>query len=113
VESLYHLDDYILWACWIAGLPVGVYALIDAARSRGDAFTAADKLTKPAWVGITAGGLVVLVVTGDPANPLGPLVGQPFQGGPMSLFWIIGLIAVLVYLLDVRPSLIEVQGGRR
>jgi hypothetical protein len=31
----------------------------------------------------------------------------------MTLFWVAGLIAELVYLIDVRPSLIEVQGGRR
>jgi hypothetical protein len=35
------------------------------------------------------------------------------QDGPRTLFWLVGIIAVLVYLVDVRPSLIEVQGGRR
>jgi len=95
---LYSLDFYILRACWIVGIPVGAFALIDAARVRADAFTAADKLTKPAWLGITGGGLAVLAL---------------FPDGPMSLLWLIGLIAVLVYLVDVRPSLIEVQGGRR
>jgi hypothetical protein len=58
----------------------------------------------------------VLVLTGDifPVfNPLGPLTGYPFWGGPYSVLWLAALIAVLVYLVDVRPSLIEVQGGRR
>jgi hypothetical protein len=95
---LYRLDGYIMFACWIAGIPVGAFAVIDAARARADAFTAADKLTKPAWLGITGGGLAVLLL---------------FQRGPLDLLWLIGLIAVLVYLVDVRPSLIEVQGGRR
>ncbi len=95
---LYRLDGYVMLVCWIAAIPVGAYALIDAARSRPDAFTAADKLTKPAWLAITGGGLAVLLL---------------FRGGPMSLFWLVGLIAVLVYLVDVRPSLIEIQGGRR
>jgi hypothetical protein len=112
VQPLYHLDDYVLWICWVLALPVGVFAVIDAARSRADAFTAADKLTKPAWLAITGAGLLVLLFTGDLAHPLGPLAGIPFQNGPMSLFWIVGLIAVLVYLVDVRPSIIEVQGGR-
>ncbi|MDQ2707240.1 MAG: DUF2516 family protein [Actinomycetota bacterium] len=84
-------------ACWIVGIPVGLFAVVDAARARADAFTAADKLTKPTWLWITGGALVVLLI---------------FQG-PMSLLWLIGLIAALVYLVDVRPSLIEVQGGRR
>jgi hypothetical protein len=93
-----NLDIYILYACWIAGIPVGLFALIDAARARADAFTAADKLTKSTWLWITGGALVVLIV---------------FRNGPMDLLWLIGLIAALVYIVDVRPSLIEVQGGRR
>src|SRR5579884_1087964 len=97
VELLYRPDYYILTACWIAGIPVGAWAFLSAARTRPDAFAAAEKLTKPAWLGITGGGLVLLV-TG--------------RAGPLTLWWVIGLIAVLVYLVDVRPSLIEVQGGR-
>jgi hypothetical protein len=27
------------------------------------------------------------------------------------MFWIAGLVAVLVYIVDVRPKLIEVQRG--
>ena len=98
MDLLYNLDGYIMTACWILGIPVGAWAFIDALRARPDAFTAADKLSKPAWLGITGIGLVVLILC---------------QGGPMTLFWVAGLIAVLVYLVDVRPSLIEVQGGRR
>jgi hypothetical protein len=98
VDLLYSLDGYIMMACWILGMPVGLWAFIHAARSRPDAFTAADKLTKPAWMAITGAGLVVLVLC---------------QAGPITLFWVAGLIAELVYLVDVRPSLIEVQGGRR
>jgi beta-lactamase regulating signal transducer with metallopeptidase domain len=98
VDLLFNLDRYIMLACWIAGIPVGAYAFIHAIRCRPDAFTAADKLTKPAWLAITGGGTALLVIC---------------QGGPMTLVWVIGLIAVLVYLVDVRPSLIEVQGGRR
>ncbi|MBA2324785.1 MAG: DUF2516 family protein [Pseudonocardiales bacterium] len=85
-------------ACWVVGIPVGLFAVVDAARVRADAFTAADKLTKPTWLWITGGALAVLLI---------------FRDGPMSLLWLVGLIAALVYLVDVRPSLIEVQGGRR
>ncbi|HEY2205350.1 MAG TPA: DUF2516 family protein [Pseudonocardia sp.] len=98
MELLRSLDSYIMMACWIVGIPVGAYAFFHAARSRPDAFTAADKLTKPAWLGITGGGFALLVI---------------FRDGPITLLWVVGLIAVLVYLVDVRPSLIEVQGGRR
>ncbi|HEX8868769.1 MAG TPA: DUF2516 family protein, partial [Lentzea sp.] len=30
-----------------------------------------------------------------------------------SIFWLAGLVAVLVYMVDVRPKLIEVQRGPR
>jgi Protein of unknown function (DUF2516) len=113
VYLLLHLDEFILWICWVAAIPVGVFAVFDAARTRADAFTAAGKLTKPGWTCITGIGLLVLLFTGDPFHPLGPLTGRAFQGGPMTVLWVVGLIAVLLYLVDVRPSLIEVQGGRR
>ncbi|HWN36123.1 MAG TPA: DUF2516 family protein [Pseudonocardia sp.] len=47
---------------------------------------------------MTGGGLAVLLI---------------FTGGPLTLIWVVGLIAVLVYLVDVRPSLNEVQRRRR
>jgi len=97
VQLLYHLDEYVLLAAWIAAIPVGAGAFIDAARSRPDTFSAAEKLTKSAWLAITGGGLAVLLI---------------FTDGPLSLIWVVGLIAALVYLVDVRPSLIEVQRRR-
>ncbi len=97
MELLYDLDNYILTALWWLGMPVGAYAFIHALLQRADAFTAVEKLTKPAWLGITGVGLAVLIV---------------FRG-PYTLFWLVGLIAVLVYLVDVRPRVIEVQRGPR
>ena len=60
-----------------------------------DLFTAAERLTKPAWLGITVGGTVALVLFGP--------------GSVGFMFWIAGLVAVLVYIVDVRPKLNEVQ----
>lgn len=88
--------ELILRALWIAGIPVGIYAFVHALMQRADAYTAADKLTKPAWLGITAAGALVLII---------------FQRGPFTIIWIAGLVASLVYILDVRPKLIEVQKG--
>lgn len=98
MSLLYNLDTWVLWVIWVLGIPMGAYAFIHAVRQRADAFTAADKLTKPAWLGITGASLLVLIV---------------FQG-PMSsgaLFWIAGLVAVLVYIVDVKPAVVGVQGG--
>ena len=61
---------------------------------RQDAYPAADKLTKPVWLAILGiAGLLswVLGVTG----------------------MVIAAVAAGVYLVDVRPKLLEVQGKSR
>jgi len=82
---------------------MSVFAVIDAGSRRPDAFAAADKQTKGTWSGITAACAVVCV--------LGLLVGGPF--GVLGLLWLAALVGDLVYLLDVRPKLREVQRGSR
>jgi hypothetical protein len=83
---------------WVA-IPVGIFAFIHALMQRSDAYTAIDRLTKPAWLGITAGATIALLLF-------------DFSGIGW-MFWIAGLVAALVYIVDVRPRLIEVQRGQR
>lgn len=90
----------ILYYIQLAGIPVGVFAFVHAVLQRADAYTAADRMTKPAWMGITGGGTAAMV-----------LFGALSSAGPGFMFWIAGLVAVLIYLVDVRPKLIEVQRG--
>lgn len=90
----------ILYIIQWAGVPVGLFAFVHAATQRPDAYAAADRKTKQAWMGITGGGTAAMLLLG-------------FLGGMGMLFWIAGLVAVLVYLVDVRPKLIEVQRGGR
>jgi len=93
------LDIWIYHLIWVATIPVGVFAFVHAVLQRADAYTAADKLSKPAWLGITGGGLAALIL---------------FEFGIRgSILWLAGLIAVLVYLVDVKPSVTEVQRGPR
>ena len=63
--------------------------LIDAVSHRPEAYPAADKLTKPAW-------LIILGVA---------LAAHMIFWNPISFLNIIGTIAALVYVLDVRPAL--------
>jgi hypothetical protein len=99
---LEYLDLRILEILYWAAVPVGIFAFIHATLQRADAYTAADKLTKPAWLGITGGACALLLL-----NLLVP--------GSMLfyLFYLIGLVAVLVYLVDVKPAVTEVQRGPR
>ncbi|MBE9374848.1 DUF2516 family protein [Saccharopolyspora sp. HNM0983] len=86
---------WILFIIWLAAIPVGVFAFVHASLQRADAFTAVGKLTKPAWMGITGVSALLLIL---------------MQQGPFSIIWIAPLVAVLVYLLDVRPKVREIQG---
>lgn len=99
MSVLYNLDNWVLLGLWLLAIPVGGYAFIHALLQRADAFTAADKLTKPAWLGITGASVLVLIVFQD-----GP-------GGSGTLFWLAALVAVLVYIVDVKPAIVGVQGG--
>ena len=84
----------LLWLINIAILALAVFAFVDSAMRREDAYRAADKQTKPMWLIIL--GITVLV------NLLVPMI----------LLQIIGLVATIVYIVDVRPALKQVMGGR-
>lgn len=86
-----NLVGTVLGVVQIAVLATAVYALVHAAMQRSDAYTAADKLTKPVW-------LVILGVCG--------LMALVLQVMGMA----IAACAAGVYLVDVRPRLLEVQG---
>jgi Protein of unknown function (DUF2516) len=88
------IETLIAWAA----VPVGIFAFMHALMQRPDAYAAIDRLTKPAWLGITGGGAAALLL-----NVL--LISW--------MFLVAGLVAVLVYIVDMRPKLIEVQRGQR
>lgn len=82
----------------VAVLVTAVYAFVHAALQRRDAYTAADKLTKPVWLVILGAAVVMTSV-------LYPVFGV--------LGMAIAACAAGVYLVDVRPKLLEVQGKSR
>jgi hypothetical protein len=77
-------------------LVVAVWALVDCAIRSAAAFPAAGKLTKPAWLAITGGAAFLQYWT-----------------AALSIFGIAAIVASIVYLVDVRPAVKEVQGGGR
>lgn len=84
----------VLQVVFWAVTAVTIYAFVNAAMQRPDAYTAAEKLTKPVW-------LVILGVAGLLSLFLG-VMGVA-----------IAAVATGVYLVDVRPKLLEVQGKSR
>ena len=69
---------------------------VDALVRRPDAFVAAGKMTKQAWLLIL--GLSALAAVLFPQ--------------PIGLFSIVGTVASFVYLLDARPAVVEVTRRR-
>lgn len=70
------------------------WALVDCIIRPPQAFPAAGKLTKPAWLAIAGIALLVGVVF-----------------GPLHILGLAATVASIVYLVDVRPAVREVQGG--
>ena len=88
------LVGIVLFVLWVAVFVVTAYAFVHAAMQRSDAYTATGKLTKPIW-------LVILGATALLSYPLGPFGVA------------IAACAAGVYLVDVRPKLLDVQGKSR
>ncbi len=88
------LVGLIFLALKVLALVGAVYAIVHAVRQRPDAFTAVNKLTKPIWLGILIVAALILLAT-----------------SPGGLLGIIAVVAVCVYLVDVRPRVDAIQHG--
>jgi hypothetical protein len=77
-------------------LGVKIFAFVDALARRPEAFVATGKMTKPAW----------LLILGLSA------VAALLFPQPIGFLSIIGTVASFVYLLDVRPAIVEVTRRR-
>ena len=91
--DLFGPADLLLLVLGVGALALKVWALIDSITRPGPAYAAAGKLSKPIWIAI----LVAAVVLGG-TNVLG-------------LFGLLGLVAAIVYLVDVRPAVREMRPG--
>jgi hypothetical protein len=86
-------DNGVLPLLGYAMLALAVVAFVMALVAREDAYRAADKQTKTFW-------LVILGVT---------VLVDFFLG--LLFLQIAGLVATIVFLVDVRPALKQVSGG--
>ncbi|WP_327344963.1 DUF2516 family protein [Streptomyces europaeiscabiei] len=75
-------------------MALAAFGLFDAAFRREDAFRAADKQTKVFWLVILGIALIV-----------------SYLFSILSFLPIIGVIASIVYIVDVRPAVKQVSGG--
>ncbi|MFH8627247.1 DUF2516 family protein [Streptomyces sp. NRRL B-24572] len=90
-------DSLLSLAMFLVFTGFAVAALVFAALAREDAYRAADKQTKKFWLIILGINLALALLL------------------PSSMFFlqIAGLIAAIVFMVDVRPALAQVSGGGR
>lgn len=85
-----------MWLLSLALIVFSGFALIDAAIRREDGYRATGKQTKPFWLIVLALAFVVNLIFNI-----------------LSFLPIIGLVATIVYMVDVRPALRGLPGGGR
>ena len=76
---------------------MALYAFVHAAMQRPDAYTAANKMTKPVWLLILGAATALTLLLTAGASVMGPVIGACAAG---------------VYLVDVRPKVREYRNRR-
>ena len=93
--ELFALQSGLMLVASLAMFAVQAFAFIDAVSHKPEAYVAADKLTKPAW-------LIILGIA---------LAAHMLIWSPMSFLNLIGTVAAIVYLVDARPALRAMTRG--
>jgi hypothetical protein len=91
VLDFFGVSTSLVLGLGLLALGIKVWALVDSITRPGPAYPAAGKLTKPVWVGILAAAVL--------------LGGSNIFG----LFGLLGTVAAIVYLVDVRPAVRELR----
>ena len=86
--NVFHVEGMIMLVVFFALLAVKIFAFGSSLLYSGEAYTAAGKLTKPAWCILLGLGVALQLV-----------------GSPIGFLSIAFTIAAFVYLADVRPAL--------
>jgi hypothetical protein len=90
------LTGWILWIINLATLAAAVWAFASCLRTRPDAFPAIGRSSKGLWLVLT--GAAVLV----------SLAGF----SPLGILGIASIVISGIYLLDIRPRILEITGRR-
>jgi hypothetical protein len=87
---VFNLETLLLFGAWWVLLGVKLFAAFDATIRKDAFFVAADKQNKAFWLLLLIVFLVLHII---------------IQYNPINLLNLIGTVAALVYLADVRPLL--------
>ena len=90
----------------LVALGLELWAVVDCARHRANAFEATGKRTKTFWLALTGGAALIGVISFFGSG------GGFF--GTLGLFGLAAGVAASVYLADVRPAVKDAgRGGSR
>ncbi len=100
-------DQIVGWISYVillATLVIEGLAAVHCATRRADAFPVVGRLSKGTWMIITIGAFLFTLLTG----------ASYVYGGSFltTMVAFAGIVAALIYLLDVRPALRDVTEGR-
>ena len=87
--NVFALQSTLLTVLTLVVFALQAWAFVDASVRRPDAYLAADKLTKPAW-------MIILGIA---------VVAHMLIWNPFSFLNLAGAVAAIVYLVDARPAL--------
>jgi hypothetical protein len=94
--TVFDYQSSVMLVLLLVALAVKGFALVNSLLYSAEAYSAAGKLTKPAWGAILGLGFVA----------------QLILPGPIGLINLAFTIAALVYIVDVRPALRELTTHR-
>lgn len=95
MPAIYEAQSLLQTVVGVAVFAMMVWALVDCARTRADAFPAAGKRTKQFWLLLTGGAT---------------LIGFIFLTHPFNIFNLVAVVAAGVYHADVKPAVKAVLG---
>ncbi|UUL76345.1 DUF2516 family protein [Pseudarthrobacter sp. Fe7] len=101
-----YVEQAVFFILGLVALGLELWAFVDCARHRSNAFEATGKRTKTFWLALTGGSALVGVISLFGAgNGLFSTLG---------LFGLAAVVAASVYLADVRPAVKDAgRGGSR
>ncbi len=91
---MFALQSTFMFVLTVLLFALQAWTFVDALTRRPDHFVAADKLTKQAW-------LIILGLA---------LVAHALFWEPLNFLNLVGAVAAIVYMVDVRPALRAVTG---
>jgi hypothetical protein len=94
INFAYPITSWFQFALNVIILIVELFAFVNCATQRAEAFSAVGSISKGGWLALTGGALLFTLLLGF-----------------FSLFGMIAVAAALVYLLDVRPALRDAVDG--